>query len=198
MQANPRQGASDIISRAPNALFSQLQHLASRPSKSHIASKDHIQQPSCALPAHAQTHKRPRVTHSSDKQRERDHNAEAAHDETIAPGSKCADAASSAQAPSAQVHQSSQDGDAVTVTTISDYGVVRCRAYAEPADVAAALMECMEEAPTALRAHFREFRVGSRATLWLLTWQRWEERRAAGAFLSYASGARVFRVHASA
>jgi hypothetical protein len=68
----------------------------------------------------------------------------------------------------------------VRVAKMSEFGLTRWQRYDSASDVAAKLVEAMEEAPVELRAPFREFRVGEKASLVFLTWNHWEALRAAG------------------
>ena len=183
MQANPKDGAADIIARAPNAVFCQLQHLASsrgtdKPNSSAASTASKGGDVCAAQASNAPETKRLRPSPSSRNGSEHlgdalDGSAHAAAGFELPIGDLTQ--------PAAAVVTAVPNSGTVSVTTISAFGVVRCRDYAGPADVAAALVECMEEAPAALRSPFREFRVGSRATIQLLTWRCWEARRTAGA-----------------
>lgn len=70
----------------------------------------------------------------------------------------------------------------VEVTMVSEFGVSRTHAFPDPDALAHALVRALEAAPDELRRPFREFRVGPKSELLLLTWQFWEAQQAAGTF----------------
>ena len=195
MQANPKDGAADIISRAPNAVFCQLQHLASNcatanPDRSAASAASQGGDACAAQASNVPETKRLRPSPGGRNGLQ--------HPDNALNGSAHAAAGSDLpvevppQPATAKVTALPNSGT-VSVASVSTYGVVRYREYAGPADVAAALVECMEDAPAALRAPFREFRVGGRATIQLLTWRCWEARRTAGACCRLFQGCVCYR-----
>jgi hypothetical protein len=199
VQANPRTGGADIITRAPHALFCQLRHLARA-----AAAPNAGQSASEAVRKSARTppvQKRLRTCQAGnslpDKQQidTSRHNVassgpedlSAAHVGGGAPAAQpaaneaaCLMSTRQAATISLAPNDAGSSPQPVLVTITSEYGVQASRTYTSAEDVACSIVAAMEDAPLALRAPFKEFRAGPKAVVLLLTWRRWQAQRATG------------------
>lgn len=187
VQEGAQSGEADIITRAPHSLFCQLRRLAHAPAPANRTPAAVLPVASPLYTASSPSASQQGAASGQQSEVPKPNRLRTTAPSTSASGSTAAALPVSANGPlygastsEKKALEAVEDGPSVRVATVSEFNLERWQRYDSASDVAAKLVGAMEEAPAELRAAFRDFWVGEKASLVFLTWHRWEALRAAG------------------